>query len=192
MTFDDSSIYGQLYGKYAVDIEGVIRGYVYDVDVEIKNGVIYFHLDMYQYANVYNTGMVDKSKFGPKLRLSLTPKDIVSVGRDAIIIGYGKIPDLKDIERFKLVMAENDGIKKRLRDSNEELQAVTKNLRDRDEKITELKERLSILRRKETDYDLLREELSRQKGELESSRQYMKVIDKLDRKISKILETIEE
>nr|HOP09301.1 hypothetical protein [Candidatus Methanofastidiosa archaeon] len=109
MSYDEKSLYGQLYGKYAVDIEGVIKGYVYDVDVEIKNGEIYFHLDMYQYVNFYNTGFVEKSKYGPKLKLSLTPSDILSVGRDAIVISYGRIPDMKELEKFKLVMAENDG-----------------------------------------------------------------------------------
>ncbi|MBN1785923.1 MAG: hypothetical protein JW825_02885 [Candidatus Methanofastidiosa archaeon] len=192
MTFDEKSLYGQLYGKYAVDVEGIIRGYVYDVDVEIKGGDIYFHLDMYQYANVYNTGMVDKSKYGPKIKLTLTPKDVLAVGRDAIVISYGKIPDLKEIERFKLVLAENDGLKRRVRECSEELEAITRSLRDKDEKITELKERVSILRRKEEEFDLLREELARQKGELEASRQYMKVIDKLDRKLSKYLENVEE
>jgi len=192
MSYDEKSLYGQLYGKYAVDIEGVIRGYVYDVDVEIKNGDIYFHLDMYQYSNFYNTGFVEKGKSGPKLRLSLTPSDILAVGKDAIIISYGRIPDIKELEKFKLITAENDGIKKRLRQTSEELEAITKNLKDKDEKVIELREQLSILRRKEEEYDLLREELARQKGELQSSREYMRVIDKLDRKISQLLERSEE
>jgi len=192
MTYDEKSLYGQLYGKYAVDIEGVIKGYVYDVDVEIKKGEIYFHLDMYQYVNFYNTGFVEKSKHEPRMKLSLTPSDILAVGRDAIVISYGRIPEMKDIERFKLVVAENDGLKKRVRQCSEELEALTKNLKDRDEKITDLKEKISILRRKEEEYDLLREELARQRGELQSSREYMKVIDKLDRKISKLLERSEE
>ncbi|HPR41614.1 MAG TPA: hypothetical protein PK718_03590 [Candidatus Methanofastidiosa archaeon] len=192
MSYDEKSLYGQLYGKYAVDIEGVIKGYVYDVDVEIKNGEIYFHLDMYQYVNFYNTGFVEKSKYGPKLKLSLTPSDILSVGRDAIVISYGRIPDMKELEKFKLVMAENDGLKKRMRQTSEELEALSKNLKDRDEKVFDLKEQISILRRKEEEFDLLREELARQKGELQSSREYMKVIDKLDRKISKLLDSCDE
>nr|HOP08838.1 hypothetical protein [Candidatus Methanofastidiosa archaeon] len=86
----------------------------------------------------------------------------------------------------------NDGLKKRMRQTSEELEALSKNLKDRDEKVFDLKEQISILRRKEEEFDLLREELARQKGELQSSREYMKVIDKLDRKISKLLDSCDE
>ncbi|MHC1604410.1 MAG: hypothetical protein ACXQTP_00360 [Candidatus Methanofastidiosia archaeon] len=185
---DESAISGQLYGKYAVDIEGNIRGFVEDVDVEIKGGEIYFRLEMTQPSRVFKLGVVNKDTFGPKSRLTLTPKDIVSVGRDCIIIGFGKIPKLSEIERFKLVMAENEGLRSRYKESREEAEETLKNLRDREEENFEMKEKIKILKRKEEEFDLLRDELSRQKGELRIAREYIKAIEKLEEKISQLLQ----
>ncbi|MHC1598560.1 MAG: hypothetical protein ACXQS3_03025 [Candidatus Methanofastidiosia archaeon] len=188
---DDNVLYGQLYGKYAVDIDGKIRGYVDNVDVEIKDGEIFFNLEMYQYTPSYNVGVLDKNKYGPKIKLTLTPKDIVSVGKDCIIIGFGRIPDLKDIERFKMVMAENEGLRKRYKECQEELDAVMNKLKEKEDEFLELLDRLRMLKRKEDEFDLIKEELTRKNGELKAAYEYMKVIDKLENKVSKLLQQYE-
>jgi len=188
---DDTSLSGQLHGKYAVDIDGTIRGYVEDVDVEIKNGGIYFHLEMYKHSRVHNVGFIERNRYGPKLKLTLTPNDIVAVGKDCIIIGFGRIPDLKDIERFKLVMAENDGLKKRNKECQEELDAAMGKLEQKEEKLLELQDKLRALKRKEEEFDLVKDELARQKGELQAAREYMKVMEKIDKKISHLISSTE-
>jgi len=188
---DDTSLSGQLHGKYAVDIDGTIRGYVEDVDVEIKNGEIYFHLEMYKHSRVHNVGFIERNRYGPKLKLTLTPKDIVAVGQDCIIIGFGRIPDLKDIERFKLVMAENEGLKKRTKECQEELDAAMNKLEQKEEKLLELQDKLRALKRKEEEFDLVKDELARQKGELQAAREYIKVMEKIDQKVSQLILSIE-
>ncbi len=54
----------------------------------------------------------------------------------------------------------------------------------------ELRDRLRILKRKEEEYDLLKEELAKKKGELEATQVYIRHIDKLDERLSKLLKTM--
>ncbi len=187
---EDKALYGQLYGKYAVDIEGTIRGYVDDVDVQFDEGEISFQLEMHQVNQMYQRGLVERSRFGPKVRLTIRPKDIVSVGKDCIIIGFGRIPDLKDLDRFKIIVAENEGLNIQAREGAKERDAALAKLKDREDEVLELRDRLRILKRKEEEYDLLKEELAKKKGELEATQVYIRHIDKLDERISKLLKAV--
>lgn len=183
-----NEIYGQLYGKYAVDIEGTIRGYVYDVDVEIRASDIIFRLDMYPHSEGHPLRYIDRGSFSQKMSLTVTPKDIVSVGKHCIILGFGKLPDLKDIGSLNILVAENETLTKKFSQCQKEQESVTKRLMEKDDEIVGLKDRLRILKRKEEEFDLVKEELSRQKGELYAAREYIKSLEKLESKISKLLE----
>ena len=187
---EDKALYGQLYGKYAVDIEGTIRGYVDDVDVQFDEGEITFQLEMHQVNQMYQRGLVERSRFGPKVRLTIRPKDIVSVGKDCIIIGFGRVPDLKDLDRFKIIVAENEGLHVQVRECAKERDAALAKLKEREDEVLELRDRLRLLKRKEEEYDLLKEELAKKKGELEATQVYIRHIDKLDERLTKLLKNL--
>jgi sporulation protein YlmC with PRC-barrel domain len=189
-TVEDKALYGQLYGKYAVDIEGTIRGYVDDVDVQFDEGEITFQLEMHQVNQMYQRGLVERSRFGPKVRLTIRPKDIVSVGKDCIIIGFGRVPDLKDLDRFKIIVAENEGLHVQVRECAKERDAALAKLKEREDEVLELRDRLRLLKRKEEEYDLLKEELAKKKGELEATQVYIRHIDKLDERLTKLLKNL--
>lgn len=187
---EDKTLYGQLYGKYAVDIEGNIRGYVDDVDVQFDEGEITFQLEMHQVNQMYQRGVVEKSRFGPKFRLTIKPKDIVSVGKDCIIIGFGRVPDLKDLDRFKIIVAENEGLNVQVRECANERDAALAKLKEREDEVLEMRDRLRILKRKEEEYDLLKEELAKKKGEIAATQAYIKHFEKLDERLSKLLRSM--
>ncbi|MDD4281346.1 MAG: hypothetical protein PHW58_03835 [Candidatus Methanofastidiosa archaeon] len=189
---EDKALFGQLHGKYAVDIEGNIRGYVEDVDVQFVEGEITFQLDVSPVTQSYGRGIIERSRYGPKVRLVIKPRDIVSVGKDCIIIGFGRIPDLKDIDRFKLVMAENEGLHIRVRECQEERTAALAKLKEREDEVLELRDRLRLLKRKEEEFDLLKEELAKKNGELEASRAYLRHLERMDGRLTKLLRHLEQ
>ena len=87
----------QLINKFVISLtDGKILGFVTDINVEVEGDQFYFILKM---KEVENLGK-GQSMFSSEKKLKIRPSDIVNVGPDVIILGNGKVPPLREIERL--------------------------------------------------------------------------------------------
>ena len=178
----------QLINKFVISlIEGKILGYVTDINVEVEGDQFYFILKM---KEVENLGK-GQSIFTSEKKLKITPKDIVNVGPDVIILGDGKVPPLREIERLHQIAEEYNTLVK-------ELEAKEKLIEQLKEENYRLKRELDELQRElrkfqvmKDDFEHLKEQLVRQEGQLEMAREYIRLLEGLRGDIDKIKADVE-
>jgi len=178
----------QLINKFVISlIDGKILGYVTDINVEVEGDQFYFILKM---KEVENLGK-GQSIFTSERKLKITPNDIVNVGPDVIILGDGKVPPLREIERLHQIAEEYNNL-------IAELEAKEKLIEQLKEENYRLKRELDELQRElrkfqvmKDDFEHLKEQLVRQEGQLEMAREYIRLLEGLRGDIDKIKADVE-
>ncbi|WP_099209712.1 hypothetical protein [Thermococcus henrietii] len=178
----------QLINKFVISLtDGKILGYVTDINVEVEGDQFYFILKM---KEVENLGK-GQSIFTSEKKLKITPNDIVNVGPDVIILGDGKVPPLREIERLHQIAEEYNNLMA-------ELEAKEKLIEQLKEENYRLKRELDELQRElrkfqvmKDDFEHLKEQLVRQEGQLEMAREYIRLLEGLRGDIDKIKADVE-
>ncbi|AFL94927.1 hypothetical protein CL1_0722 [Thermococcus cleftensis] len=178
----------QLINKFVISLtEGKILGYVTDINVEVEGDQFYFILKMREIENLGK----GQSMFSSERKLKIRPSDIVNVGPDVIILGNGKVPPLREIERLNQIAEEYNALvreleaKERLIEKlKEENYALTKQL-------DELQRELRKLQVMKEDFEHLKEQLVRQEGQLEMAKEYIRLLEGLRHDIDKIKDDVD-
>lgn len=174
----------QLVNKFVISLtDGKILGYVTDINVEVGEGnQFYFILKMKEIENLGK----GQSIFTSEKKLKISPNDIVNVGPDVIILGDGKVPPLREIERLHQIAEEYNSLVK-------ELEAKEKLIEQLKEENYRLKKEIEDLQREirkfqimKDDFEHLKEQVVRQEGQLEMAREYIRLLEGLRNDIDKI------
>ncbi|WP_297551206.1 hypothetical protein [Thermococcus sp.] len=174
----------QLVNKFVISLtDGKILGYVTDINVEVgKGNQFYFILKMKEIENLGK----GQSIFTSEKKLKISPNDIVNVGPDVIILGDGKVPPLREIERLHQIAEEYNSLVK-------ELEAKEKLIEQLKEENYRLKKEIEDLQREirkfqimKDDFEHLKEQVVRQEGQLEMAREYIRLLEGLRNDIDKI------
>ncbi|WP_054840834.1 hypothetical protein [Thermococcus peptonophilus] len=165
----------QLINKFVISLtEGKILGYVTDINVEVEGNQFYFILKMKEVENLGS----GQSVFTSERKLKINPDDIVNVGPPhVIILGNGKVPPLREIERLHQIAEEYNNLVS-------ELEAKEKLIEELKEENYHLKRELEELQRElrkyqlmKEDFENLKEQLIRQEGQLEMARDYIRLLE---------------
>ena len=178
----------QLINKFVISlVEGKILGYVTDINVEVEGDQFYFILRMKEIENLGK----GQSIFTSEKKLKIKPGDIVNVGPDVIILGDGKVPPLREIERLHQIAEEYNSLVKEL----EAKERLIEQLKDENYRLTRQIEELQRELRKyqvmREDFEHLKEQLIRQEGQLEMAREYIRLLEGLRGDIDKIKGDVE-
>ncbi|WP_209475654.1 hypothetical protein [Thermococcus stetteri] len=178
----------QLINKFVISLtEGKILGYVTDINVEVEGNQFYFILKMKEVENLGSGQTV----FTSERKLKISPDDIVNVGPHVIILGSGKVPPLREIERLHQISEEYNNLVS-------ELEAKEKLIEELKEENYRLKRELDELQRElrkyevmKEDFENLKEQLIRQEGQLEMARDYIRLLEGMRGDIDRIKSTVE-
>ncbi|AMQ18509.1 hypothetical protein [Thermococcus peptonophilus] len=178
----------QLINKFVISLtEGKILGYVTDINVEVEGNQFYFILKMKEVENLGS----GQSVFTSERKLKINPDDIVNVGPHVIILGNGKVPPLREIERLHQIAEEYNNLVS-------ELEAKEKLIEELKEENYHLKRELEELQRElrkyqlmKEDFENLKEQLIRQEGQLEMARDYIRLLEGMRGDIDRIKSTVE-
>ncbi len=165
---------GQFTNKLLVDISGTIKGYVKNVDIEMSEGKILIHMKLGQTAETYGLSRSEAKLLRFETKITMVADEIVSVGKDCIIISKGKLPPLEEIKKAKMYKAENDSLKIKLNEVNDELENSLRKLKVLKEDKSELESKLSTMHKMEEDFNELRFKCAKLEGELEASKRFIK------------------
>lgn len=167
---------GQFTNKLLVDISGTIKGFVKNVDIEMVEGKILIHMKLGQSAESYGLSRTESKLLRFETKITIASDEIVSVGKDCIVVSKGKLPPLEEIKKAKMYKAENDGLKEKLAEVNDELENSLRKLKVLKEDKSELEFKLNKLLKIEEEFSELRLKCAKQEGELEASRRLMEKI----------------
>lgn len=182
-----------LVNKFLISlVEGSILGYVTGITVEVQGDQFFFILKVKALENIGKTGEFHPGMFSTEKKIKIAPGDIVSVGKDAIIVGDGKVPPLKEVERLVQVASEYSSLMKEL----EERQAEIKKLREENlslsKQLDELNRELRRYQVLKEDFEHLKEQLIKQEGQLEMAREYIRLLEGLRHDIDLIKASVEK
>lgn len=164
---------GQFTNKLLVDISGTIKGFVKNVDIEMVEGKILIHMKLGQSAESYGLSRTESKLLRFETKITIVSDEIVSVGKDCIVVSKGKLPPLEEIKKAKMYKAENDSLKEKLNEVNDELENSLRKLKVLKEDKAELEFKLNKMLKTEEDFSELRLKCAKQEGELEASRRFM-------------------
>lgn len=164
---------GQFTNKLLVDISGTIKGFVKNVDIEMVEGKILIHMKLGQSAETYGLSRSESKLLRFETKITIVSDEIVSVGKDCIVVSKGKLPPLEEIKKAKLYKAENDSLKEKLAEVTEELENSLRKLKVLKEDKSELEFKLNKMLKIEEEFNELRLKCAKQEGELEASRKFM-------------------
>lgn len=165
---------GQFTNKLLVDISGTIKGYVKNVDIEMAEGKILIHMKLGQSAETYGLSRAESKLLRFETKMTMVADEIVSVGKDCIIVSKGKLPPLEEIKKAKMYKAENDSLKIKLNEINDELENALRKLKVIKEDKSELELKINKMNKMEEDFNELRFKCAKLEGELEASRRFIK------------------
>ncbi|AEH24963.1 restriction endonuclease subunit S domain-containing protein [Pyrococcus yayanosii] len=181
----------QLVNKFVVSLtEGKILGYVTDINVEVEGNQFYFILKMKSLENL-SRGEFHPSMFSSENKLKIKPTDIVNVGPDVIILGDGKVPPLREVERLAQIAEEYNSLVKELELKEREIERLKEENKNLEREIEELRRKLKRLQIIEDDFGHLKEQLLKQEGQLEMAREYIKLLEGLRHDIDAMKANIE-
>ena len=188
----DQNQANQLVNKFVISlVEGKILGYVTDINVEVEGDQFYFILRMKTLENLSKTGEFHSGMFSTERKLRIKPSDIVNVGRDVIILGNGKVPPLREIERFHQIATEYNALVREL----ERKETIIKQLREENtqlnKQVDELMRELRKLQVIKEDFEHLKEQLIKQEGQLEMAKEYIRLLEGLRHDIDQIKAGVE-
>jgi citrate synthase len=175
----------KLEGKTAVEVSGNLLGEISEVEPQIKEGQIIFKVTITQKGEYFSKS----SYVGRKVKY-LSPSDILSVGKDCVIISYGEIPTLGEIaelmEKAKKqanVEADLESLRKEYYESVEEVKRLSQELELASEKVNKFS-------RMDEEYQTLKETVIEQEGKLKIARDYVGVMEELENMIRALRDDI--
>ncbi|AFK21636.1 hypothetical protein Py04_0030 [Pyrococcus sp. ST04] len=181
----------QLVNKFVVSLpEGRILGYVTDINVEVSGDQYVFIFKMKAIENV-SRGEFHSGMFSSEKKVKVKPSDIVNVGPDVIVLGDGKVPPLREIERLAQISEEYNNLVRELEKKEEEIKKLREEKEKLERELEELKRKLRRLEVLEDDFDHLKEQLLKQEGQLEMAREYIKLLEGIRHDIDSIKANIE-
>ncbi len=171
---------GQFTNKLLVDISGTIKGFVKNVDIEMVEGKILIHMKLGQSAESYGLSRSESKLLRFETKITLVADEIVSVGKDCIVVSKGKLPPLEEIKKAKMYKAENDSLKIKLNELNDEVENSLRKLKVLKEDKSELEFKLNKMLKMEEEFNELRLKCAKQEGELEASKRFIQKLDTND------------
>ena len=178
----------QLINKFVISLtEGKILGYVTDINVEVEGDQFYFILKMREIENLGK----GQSMFSSEKKLKIKPSDIVNVGPDVIILGNGKVPPLREIERLNQVAEEYNALVRELEEKEKTIEKLKEENYSLTKQIDELQRELRKFQVMKDDFEHLKEQLVRQEGQLEMAKEYIRLLEGLRHDIDKIKEDVD-
>ncbi|AEK72980.1 hypothetical protein GQS_05395 [Thermococcus sp. 4557] len=178
----------QLINKFVISLtDGKILGFVTDINVEVEGDQFYFILKM---KEVENLGK-GQSMFSSERKLKIRPDDIVNVGPDVIILGNGKVPPLREIERLNQIAEEYNTLVRELEAKEKLIEKLKGENYDQTKQLDELQRELRKLQIMKEDFEHLKEQLVRQEGQLEMAKEYIRLLEGLRHDIDKIKEDVD-
>ncbi|CAD5243464.1 hypothetical protein [Thermococcus camini] len=178
----------QLINKFVISLtDGKILGYVTDINVEVEGDQFYFILKM---KEVENLGK-GQSMFSSERKLKIRPNDIVNVGPDVIILGNGKVPPLREIERLNQIAEEYNALVRELEAKERLIEKLKEENYGQTKQLDELQRELRKLQVMKEDFEHLKEQLVRQEGQLEMAKDYIRLLEGLRHDIDKIKEDVD-
>lgn len=173
----ESNQTNQLVNKFLISLpEGKILGYVTDINVEVSGDQYYFILRIKTLENI-SRGEFHPGMFSSEKKIKIKPSDIVNVGPDVIIIGGGKVPPLREIERLGQIVEDYNALVKELEKRENEIKKLKEEKEKLERELEELKKKIRRLEVIEDDFDHLKEQLIKQEGQLEMAREYIKLLE---------------
>ncbi|AIF70424.1 hypothetical protein PAP_10265 [Palaeococcus pacificus DY20341] len=189
----ESSQENLLVNKFLISlVDGKIIGYVTGITVEVQHDKFYFILKVKALENIGKTGEFHPGMFSTEKKIKISPEDIVSVGSDAIIIGGGKVPPVKEIERLVQVASEYSMLAKELEEKEKLLQELKAENLSLSKQVSELERELKRYQVLKEDFEHLKEQLIKQEGQLEMAREYIKLLEGLRHDIDAIKANVEK
>jgi len=178
----------QLVNKFVISLtDGKILGYVTDINVEVEDDQFYFILKMKEIENLGK----GQSIFTSEKKLKIKPNDIVNVGPDVIILGDGKVPPLREIERLHQIAEEYNNLVRELEAKEKLIEQLKEENYRLTKQIEELQRELRKFQVMREDFEHLKEQLVRQEGQLEMAREYIRLLEGLRHDIDKIKGDVE-
>ena len=171
---------GQFTNKLLVDISGTIKGFVKNVDIEMIEGKILIHMKLGQSAESYGLSRSESKLLRFETKITIVSDEIVSVGKDCIVVSKGKLPPLEEIKKAKMYKAENDSLKIKLNELTDEVENSLRKLKVLKEDKSELEFKLNKMLKMEEDFSELRLKCAKQEGELEASKRFIQKIEPKD------------
>ncbi|WP_048150355.1 hypothetical protein [Palaeococcus ferrophilus] len=182
-----------LVNKFLISlVEGSILGYVTGITVEVQGDQFFFILKVKALENIGKTGEFHPGMFSTEKKVKIAPSDIVSVGKDAIIVGDGKVPPLKEIERLVQVAGEYSSLIKELEERDAEIRKLREENVSLSKQLDELNRELRRYQVLKEDFEHLKEQLIKQEGQLEMAREYIRLLEGLRHDIDAIKASVEK
>ena len=182
-----------LVNKFLISlVDGKILGFVTGITVEVQEDKFYFIMKVKALENVGKTGEFHPGMFSTEKKTRIAPEDIVSVGNDAIIIGGGKVPPVKEIERLVQVSNEYSILTKELESKEKVIQQLKEENTILSKQVSELERELRRYQVLKEDFEHLKEQLIKQEGQLEMAREYIKLLEGLRHDIDAIKSNVEK
>ncbi|ASA76841.1 hypothetical protein [Thermococcus sp. 5-4] len=179
----------QLINKFVISLtDGKILGFVTDINVEVEGDQFYFILKM---KEVENLGK-GQSMFSSEKKLKIRPSDIVNVGPDVIILGNGKVPPLREIERLNQIAEEYNSLVRELEAKERLIEKLKEENYELTKKLDEIQRELRKLQVMKEDFEHLKEQLVRQEGQLEMAKDYIRLLEGLRHDIDKIKDDVDK
>ncbi len=175
----------KLAGKMAVEIEGSLLGTIEAVEPQIKEGQITFKVTIAPPGEYYR-----RSTYVGKKTKYLAPRDILSVGKDCVIISYGKIPQLSEIEELLSMAQKHAHLARDMESLRQEYYAKVEENKRLVQDLELAREKAGKLSRMEEEYVTLKETVIEQEGKLKIARDYVGVMEELENMIRALRDDI--
>jgi len=189
---EQQSQVNQLINKFVVYlVDGTILGYVTEINVEVEGDQFYFILRMKILENLGKTGEFHSGMFSTEKKIRIKPSDIVNVGRDVIILGNGKVPPLREIERLHQIATEYNSIVRELEQKDMIIKELKEENKQLNKQIDDLMKELRKLQVIKEDFEHLKEQLIKQEGQLEMAKEYIRLLEGLRHDIDQIKADVE-
>ena len=178
----------QLVNKFVVSLpEGKILGYVTDINVEVEGDQFYFILRMKEIENLGK----GQSIFTSEKKMRIRPKDIVNVGPHLIILGDGKVPPLREIERLHQIADEYNNLMRELEAKDKLIEQLKEENHQLTRQLDECQRELRKLQLMKEDFEHLKEQLVRQEGQIEMAQEYIRLLEGLRGDVDRIKADVE-
>ncbi len=188
MPEDNNARANQLINKFVISLtEGKILGFVTDINVEVEGDQFYFILKMKEIENLGK----GQSMFSSEKKMKIKPDDIVNVGPDVIILGNGKVPPLREIERLHQIAEEYNTLVRELEAKDKLIEKMKEENYSLTKQLEDVQRELRKLQVMKEDFGHLKEQLVRQEGQLEMAKEYIKLLEGLRHDIDQIKENVE-
>ncbi len=177
----------KLEGKMAVEVTGTLLGTISSVEPRIREGKIIFKVDVEPVGEFRR-----RPTYMGRKTYHLSPEDILSVGKDCVIIGWGKVPQLSRIEELIQIAQKYESLVKDLESLRKDYFEKVEETKRLAQELELAKERVSRLSRMEEEYESLKETVIEQEGKLKIARDYVGVMEELENMIRGLRDDIKD